>query len=96
MSLTSQLKSAISSNDNEKIAKLLDNMDIKAVNRKEDDVTALHVACNNKNQEALELLLARVGIDVNVTVLAGHRYSQPSTTRIFRPSTNCSTGQKLT
>ena len=66
MSLTSQLKFAISSNDNEKVAKLLNNMDIKAVNRKEDDVTALHVACNNKNQEALELLLARVGIDVNV------------------------------
>lgn len=71
MSSTSQLMSAISSNDNETVFELLKNMNIEAINRNEEYETALHVACDKKNHDALDAMLAKTGIDVNVKDING-------------------------
>ena len=62
---TKQLMAAIESEPIWKVAKLLKKMDLDEVNGKKNGETALHLACREKYNEAVDLLVAKNGVDVN-------------------------------
>jgi len=65
MSLELQFLDAVDSKDNEKVSYLLDKM------TDEDGLSALCAACVNNNIHALNLLVAKPGIDVNANLRDG-------------------------
>ena len=67
MSLKEQLIGAIKEEDNEKVSDVLEQMCVEEVNEKDEyGETALYKACRRKNNQAVSLLLAKPGINVNI------------------------------
>ena len=72
MSGTEQLISAIKSRNTGRLSELLVNMDLDKVNGRQNGETALHLACCEKYDAAVDLLVAKNGIDVNVKDSSGN------------------------
>jgi len=72
MSLTQQLIDAIEANNNGKVPKLLERMDVEAINGTNSvGESPLHYACVNNKNQAVALLLARPEININARSCSG-------------------------
>ena len=73
MSNSRQLISAIKSNENSKVDEVIKKMKAEEINKKVHYDIALNVACSKGNNEAVDLLLAKSGTDVNIEGDGGRR-----------------------